>query len=83
VILNLVSNALKFTFSGSITIKVSYEERSWQQELSLLLLEEFHESANASLDDSSNSLIARDSYLHVSVIDTGLGISEENQSKLF
>ena len=47
--LNLQSNAIKFTEYGEVKITVSIEE----------------------------------GYLHISVSDTGLGISEENQKKLF
>ena len=53
VLLNFQSNALKFTDSGSVTIKVNI------------------------------TLIDQDKYLEVSVIDTGIGIKEEDQPKLF
>ena len=52
-LLNLQSNALKFTEKGSITIKAE------------VILEN------------------EDSYLQMSVIDTGVGIKLEEQDKLF
>jgi len=52
ILINLVSNALKFTFSGNITICVS--------------------------EDLENT-----DHLKFSVLDTGIGIKKEQQSKLF
>ena len=52
--LNLQSNALKFTETGSVTINVEIEE-----------------------------YIGEGSFLTISVIDTGIGIKEEDKDKLF
>jgi len=52
IIINLVGNAIKFTYKGGITVKVA--EKSKQS-----------------------------NYLDVSVIDTGIGIREEDKGKLF
>lgn len=54
ILLNLVSNAIKFTNSGTITIKINCRE---QIETEILLL--------------------------LSVIDTGIGIAQEEQQKIF
>ena len=51
IVLNLLSNALKFTPQGSVSIRLDYEpEKEW---------------------------------ISVSVADTGIGISEENQKTIF
>jgi signal transduction histidine kinase len=60
VLLNLVSNALKFTFSGEIKAKVSIQQGQ----------------SNSSDNQDKTMMI-------IDVIDTGIGISEENQTKLF
>mgnify|MGYP002620348084 CR=1 FL=1 len=52
VLINLIGNAIKFTFEGSVTLKV------WT-------------------DQKNSDLV------EFSIIDTGIGISKENQSKLF
>lgn len=53
VLLGLQSNAIKFTESGKVEIRVSIEEKNQKE------------------------------YLSVEVIDTGVGISDEDQNKLF
>ena len=53
VLLGLQSNAIKFTESGKVEIRVSIEEKNQRE------------------------------YLSVQVIDTGVGISDEDQEKLF
>ena len=53
VLLGLQSNAIKFTESGKVEIRVSIEDKNQRE------------------------------YLSVDVIDTGVGISEEDQEKLF
>ena len=56
VIVNLLSNALKFTKSGSVTLKASCE---------------------------STCVKRGDTRLHISIIDTGIGMSAEGISRLF
>ena len=61
ILINLVSNAIKFTDTGGVTIRVS------------------HKSSSKMVTDID--LIA--SKVKFEVIDTGVGISEESQDKLF
>ncbi|MBS9779079.1 MAG: response regulator [Moraxellaceae bacterium] len=58
VLLNLVSNAIKFTHSGYVTLRVSV----------------------ASIEKLKNSV---QKYLYFEVIDTGIGISEQEKGRLF
>ena len=66
-----MSNALKFTFNGKISIKVKLTKDDNHHLNDSLVCADINESI-----DGHHSLI-------VEVCDTGIGISEEDQSKLF
>ena len=59
ILLNLQSNALKFTEKGSVTIRCEIDQVDYGEES------------------------VKGKYLKISVIDSGMGISKENQEKLF
>jgi len=68
VLINLLNNAVKFTpEEGSITLQVTVEAEANQESLS---------STEASANSSQT-------WIRFSVIDTGIGISQENIEKLF
>ena len=68
VLINLLNNAVKFTpEKGSITLQVTVEAEGNQENLS---------NTQASANTSQT-------WLRFSVIDTGIGISQENMEKLF
>lgn len=83
-LINLVTNASKFTHAGSITIKASLDLLDFcstrgpiKEGSDFLGLEESSSdlNLNACNDDAR--------MLKVEVIDTGVGITEADQSKLF
>ena len=71
VLLNLVSNALKFTFNGKISLKVKLTKDDNDHPNDSLVCADINESI-----DGHHLLI-------VEVCDAGIGISEEDQRKLF
>lgn len=78
VILNLQSNAIKFTMRGSVTIEVSKCESvdDWSGDE----LDDYR-AANDQLFNFNPD--QKDEYLKVAVRDTGIGIKQEDQQKLF
>ncbi|MCJ8294527.1 MAG: ATP-binding protein [Colwellia sp.] len=58
IIANLISNAIKFTEKGTISVTVT-------------------------LEDSNNQAEAQDRTLYIAVMDTGIGLDEQVQNKLF
>jgi signal transduction histidine kinase/CheY-like chemotaxis protein len=71
VLLNLVSNAAKFTAQGGITVRVSAE--------CLVLSSELAESSAA----TQNSKLRTQNFVTISVTDTGIGIPLEEQARVF
>jgi HAMP domain-containing protein/signal transduction histidine kinase/CheY-like chemotaxis protein len=60
---NLISNAIKFTDTGGVTVRVAAAESGWSP--------------------TSTTLNAAEQVLAISVIDTGIGISEDQQQIVF
>ena len=76
VILNLQSNAIKFTMRGSVTIKVTLLE-------GLNTISSNDEEKDAAVGFFNVNKKSESKYLRVQVIDTGIGIKKEDQMKLF
>jgi PAS domain S-box-containing protein len=75
IMMNLIGNAIKFTTEGEVLIKI---ERDREFEQTLIDLE-----VDADDIPSAANKEIQPVYLRFSIIDTGIGISPENQSKLF
>lgn len=67
ILLNIVSNAVKFTETGSISLKASHPDMDFLK----------HKGVNVYFDYADKS------YLMISVKDTGIGISEEDLPGIF
>jgi signal transduction histidine kinase len=71
VLLNLLSNACKFTHDGTVTLSVSSEFRVLSSEL------------QASSEVIQNSALKTQNWVVFEVADTGIGISTEQIGRLF
>jgi signal transduction histidine kinase len=78
VLLNVVSNAVKFTDEGSITIDIRRHQKS---EFSKLVSDGV--SLNGDGGDLTNPNTRPQDWIVVSVKDTGIGVDPEQQDKLF
>ncbi len=73
VFLNVLSNAVKFTDSGSISISMNFESNKNKNP----------DVINGNLPEATTSLSADSEWVVVTVKDTGIGIDPEQQQKLF
>ncbi|MFM9265689.1 ATP-binding protein [Tychonema sp. BBK16] len=73
VFLNVLSNAVKFTESGSISISMNFESNKNKNP----------DVVNVNLPEATTSLSADSEWVVVTVKDTGIGIDPEQQQKLF
>jgi signal transduction histidine kinase len=73
VFLNVLSNAVKFTDSGSISISMNLESKK----------NKIPDVVNGNLSETTTSLGADSEWVVVTVKDTGIGIDPEQQQKLF
>ncbi|MDQ2098614.1 MAG: ATP-binding protein [Tychonema bourrellyi B0820] len=73
VFLNVLSNAVKFTDSGSITISMNFEYKKNKNP----------DVVNGNVPEATTSLSADSEWVVVTVKDTGIGIDPEQQQKLF
>ncbi|KRW99000.1 Signal transduction histidine kinase, homodimeric domain [Pseudocohnilembus persalinus] len=92
IMMNIIGNCIKFTDQGSIGIIVSciqQQKIDSQQGLQLKLTEKqknnkkVYSTLEVEDDDQQQNEIIQQEYIQFTIKDTGVGISQENQKKLF
>ena len=86
ILYNLVSNAIKFTEKGSVTLKVSFfkPEADSAPDITMEECEELCVAPLKSSPNKSNTFSQKGiGVLRFDVIDTGIGINDEEQKNLF
>lgn len=80
IVMNLVSNAIKFTEQGEIIVNVSLATEEEQAATEKAIRDRLHDAPSGSSVDPCHG---EGTLLHFTVSDTGIGISPEDQQRIF